>query len=437
MHRSGQHVSFWSAVAMGVGAMVGAGIFALLGAAGAIAGSAVWVSFVIGGLIALLSGYSFGRLGARYPAAGGLVEYLVQAYGVGRFSGTMSVTMYLGALVAVSLVARTFGTYAVALIPVGTPQIMVSVLAALVILAFMVINLGGAKAMARAENIVVLIKMSVLVAFAAVGLVFVDPAQLAPASYPPAPMILYSVAITFFAYEGFRVITNAAEDMADPARTLPRAIMTAIGLVMVIYVALAIAVFGNLPPDKVVAARDYALAEAARPVFGQAGFIIVAVAALFSTASAINAALYAVTNVTYEMARKGELPAIFGEPIGHSREGLIVSSATIVLLAVLFDLSAIAVIGALTMLFIHMVTHIGHLRLLDQTGASRGLIWLAVLANAAAVALGGWHLSTTNPGLLLWIVGFIALSFIVETGLHAVTGRKVTARTPGQQTTGN
>lgn len=185
-----------------------------------------------------------------------------------------------------------------------------------------------------------------------------------------------------------------------------------------------------------VAARDYALAEAARPVFGQAGFTIVAVAALFSTASAINAALYAVTNVTYEMARKGELPATFGEPIGHSRDGLIVSSATIALLAVFFDLSAIAAIGALTMLFIHMITHIGHLRLLEQTGASRILVWLAVLANAMALTLGVWHLSSTNPGSLLWIASFIALSYIVETGLHAMTGRKVSARTPGRQSNG-
>ena len=94
MHKSGKEVSFGSAVAMGVGAMVGAGIFALLGQAGAIAGSAVWISFAIGGGIALLSGYSMGRLGARFPAAGGVVEYLVQAYGVGRFSGSMSVMMY-------------------------------------------------------------------------------------------------------------------------------------------------------------------------------------------------------------------------------------------------------------------------------------------------------------------------------------------------------
>ena len=121
MHKPGNEVPFWSAVAMGIGAMVGAGIFALLGQAGAIAGSAVWISFLIGGLVALLSGYSIGRLGARYPSAGGVVEYLVQAYGVGRFSGSMSVMMYIASLVAVSLVARTFGSYAYALLPKGSP----------------------------------------------------------------------------------------------------------------------------------------------------------------------------------------------------------------------------------------------------------------------------------------------------------------------------
>lgn len=430
MHKSGQRVSFWSAVAMGIGAMVGAGIFALLGAAGAVAGSAVWLSFVIGGVIALLSGYSFGRLGARYPAAGGLVEYLVQAYGKGRFSGTMSVMMYVGALVSISLVARTFGTYAVALMPQGVPQVMVPVMSAAVVIMFMVINLGGPRAMARAENIVVLAKMAVLVVFALAGLAFIKPAQLSPATYPPWSMIFYSVAITFFAYEGFRVVTNAAEDMLDPARTLPRAIMTAIGLVMVVYVALAVAVFGNLPPDRVVAAQDYALAEAARPVFGQAGFAIVAVAALFSTASAINAALYAVTNVTYEMARKGELPAPFSQPIGHSREGLIISSGAIVLMSIFFDLSAIAEIGAVSMLLIHMVVHVGHLRLLGETGARLTLIWLAVLANAAAVALGIYHLASARPVILLWVVAFFALSLAIELALHAITGRSVRTRTP-------
>jgi len=431
MHRSGNEISFWSAVAMGIGSMVGAGIFALLGEAGAIASSAVWISFVVGGVIALLSGYSMGRLGARYPAAGGLVEYLVQGYGAGRFSGTMSVMMYIAAVTATALVARTFGTYAVALTPYGHLPLLVEVFSAGIILAFMLVNLDGPKAMATLENLVVLLKMLVLIAFAIAGLIYMSPERLAPQHYPPAATILYSVAVTFFAYEGFRIVTNAAEDMRDPARTLPRAIMTAIVLVMLVYIAIAIAVFGNLPPDQVIAAKDFALAEAARPIFGDLGFKVVAVAALFATASAINASLYAVTNVTYQLAKLGELPCAFARPIAHSREGLVISSLAIALLAVFLDLSAIASIGAISMLFIHMTVHIGHLRLLPETGASRGLVLLAIFSNGAAFALGGYYLSRTSPLLLVWIGCFFALAFITEVALSRVSGRTVQARCNG------
>ena len=432
MHRSGNEVSFWSAVAMGIGAMVGAGIFALLGEAGAIAGSAVWVSFLIGGGIALLSGYSMGRLGARYPAAGGVVEYLVQGFGVGRFSGAMSVMMYISSLVAVSLVARTFGSYAHALLPDGAPHWWVPLCAAAVVLLFTAVNLDGAKAMARLENLVVLVKMLVLVGFAVIGLAYIVPARLAPATYPPIATIFYSVAVTFFAYEGFRIVTNAAEDMRDPARQLPRAIVTAILLVMAVYVAIALSVFGNLAPGDVVAAKDFALAEAARPILGQLGFSIVAVSALFATASAINASLYAVTNVTYPLAKLGELPAAFSRPIAHSREGLVVSAGIVILLAVFFDLSAIASIGALSMLLIHMTVHLGHLRLLRETGARPGLIVLAVFANAAAIALGGFHLAQRSPLLLAWIAGFFVLALAVEVALNRLTARSVQPRCDGQ-----
>jgi amino acid transporter len=428
VHRPGSEVSFWSAVAMGIGAMVGAGIFALLGQAGAIAGSAVWLSFLLAGVIALLSGYSIGRLGARYPGAGGIVEYLVQGFGVGRFSGAMSVMMYIGALVAVSLVARTFGSYAFTLLPTGSPGWLVGAFAAAIVIVFMLVNLNGARSMAHLERMVVLIKMLVLVSFAIIGMVFIEPERLSPHTYPPISSILYSLSVTFFAYEGFRIIANAAEDMADPARTMPKAIFAAIALVMVVYIAIAISVFGNLPADRVIAARDFALAEAAKPVLGQPGFSIVAVAALFATASAINASLYAVTNVTYRLAMLGELPAGLAAPIGHSREGLIASSMIIIVLAVFFDLASIAAIGAISMLLIHMTVHIGHLRLLDQTGAAPILVYLAIGANAGAIVLSCYHLAQSSPFILIWIGVFIAASLTIELILHRVASRSVRPR---------
>ena len=428
MHKSGQTVSFWSGVAMGIGAMVGAGIFALLGQASLIAGSAVWLSFVAGGIIALLSGYSIGRLGARFPSSGGFVEYLVQGYGEGVFSGAISVLMYVTSLISVSLVARTFGAYAYELLPPGFAHLWVEVIAAGIVLIFMLINLNGAGSMARVENIVVFLKMLALAVFAIIGMAMMDPAKLSPADYPPVRSIFFSLAITFFAYEGFRIITNAAEDMKDPARTLPRAIMTAIALVMVLYVAVAFAVFGNLTAQEAIKAQDYALAEAARPIFGAVGFTLMALAALLSTSSAINASLYAATNVSYQLARKGELPCAFGKPIAHSRQGLVISSAIIIIMAVFFDLSSIAAIGAISTLMIHLIVHIGHLRLLDKTKASRAMIWVAILANLGAIILSVIYLSGSRPGNLYWIVGFFVAAFVVELAFRAFTGRVVGKR---------
>jgi len=428
MHASGRPVGFWPAVAMGIGAMVGAGIFALLGQAGAIASSAVYLSFLAGGTIALLSGYSLGKLGARYPSSGGLVEYLVQAYGVGVFSGAMSVMMYLAAIVSTALVARTFGVYAASLFTKNPSDPLVDALAAAVMLAFMFLNLNGARSTALVELLVVAVKVSVLVVLALVGLYYLRPALLAPATYPPATTVFYSLAITFFAYEGFRVITNAAEDMPDPRKTLPRAIMTAVAIVMVLYVAVALAVFGNLPADRVIAARDYALAEAAQPVFGQIGFRVVAIAALFSTASAINAALYAITNVTYQLARDGELPAAFGRPIGHSREGLVISSVLILTLAAFFDLSEIAAIGSVSILIVHLTVHVGHLRLVRDTGASRSMVALAAATNLAAIALSVAYLARSAPDVLVFIGGFFVASAAIEIALRRTTGRMIRTR---------
>ena len=428
MHKSGSRVSFWSAVSMGIGAMVGAGIFALLGQAGMIAGSAVWISFILGGVIALLSGYSIGRLGAHFPSSGGFVEYLVQAYGEGVFSGAISVLMYISALVSVSLIARVFGTYAYELLPHAMPNIFIEVFSAAIILFFMFVNLRGAGSMTRIENIFVVVKMTALSIFAIAGIITLDSQKLSPSLYPPIDKVFFSLAITFFAYEGFRIITNAAEDMDRPEHTLPRAIMTSILIVMVLYVAVAFAVFGNLSAQEVIKAQDYALAEAAKPIFGAAGFIIMSLAALLSTSSAINASLYAATNVTYRLAVLGELPKIFGKKIVHSRQGLIISSAIILIMAVFFDLSSIAAIGAVSTLFIHMIVHIGHLRIIKKTKASIILVVAAILANLGAIILSVIYLSKKRPEIILWILGFVILAFLVEILLRLFTGRIIVRR---------
>jgi amino acid transporter len=430
MYTSDKPIGFWSAVSMGIGAMVGAGIFALLGEASAISGSAVYISFLIGGIIALFSGYSLGKLGARYPAAGGIVEYLSQAWGSGFFTGAMSIMLYLAAVVSLSLIAKAFGNYAFTFLPEGTNPLWHHAFSVGIVLLFVIINLRGAKDVAIWERLTVAIKFAVLTGLAIAGIVYVKPELLSPSLYPPVKDIFFSLSITFFAYEGFRVITNTAEDMPDPARTLPRAMAAAILLVMLLYVAVAFAVFGNLPTDKVIASRDYALAEAALPIFGHLGFVVVAVAALVSTASSINANLYAVTNVTYQLARDGELPAAFGQPIGHSREGLVISGLLVILLSLLFDLSQIASIGSISILFVHAITHLGHLRLARETGASRLLVGIAALLSLVAMGLALIYVGQRSDTVVQVLVGFVAVAAGMEFLLQTLHGRRVLPRLP-------
>jgi amino acid transporter len=429
MYKSKKPIGFWSAVSMGIGAMVGAGIFALLGEASAISGSAVYISFLIGGVIALFSGYSLGKLGARYPSSGGIIEYLSQAYGIGFFTGTMGIMLYFSAIVSLSLIAKAFGNYAVTFLPANeASSISHNLFSSGIIVLFVLINLKGAKDVAVWERITVGIKFIVLAGLSITGIIFLNPALLSPNYYPPSNDIFFSLAITFFAFEGFRVITNTAEDMPNPSETLPKAMMTAILLVMVLYVAIAFAVFGNLPVEKVIAAKDFALAEAALPIFGQVGFTVVAITALIATASAINANLYAVTNVTYQLAKDGELPAQFGKPIAHSREGLIISGVLIIILSLLFDLSDIAAIGSISILFVHTVTHIGHLKIISKTGASVILVFIAVMLSFIAMILALIYVSRVSDYVVYILVVFVLVASITEISLQKLAKREIKPR---------
>jgi amino acid transporter len=337
--------------------------------------------------------------------------------------------MYLAAIVSISLVAKTFGSYASALLAGDPPGWAPAVFAVGVVVALVALNLRGSRSVARVELVIVVFKFVVLLTLT-IGCLFVlDPGLLSLDDSPGPGSVLASVALTFFAYEGFRVVTNAAEDVERPERTIPRAILTAILLVMGLYVLVSLAVFGTLSTDEVIAARENALAEAARPVFGSFGFVAISVTALVATASAINASLYAVTNATYRMAKDGELPGVFGEPISHSREGLLISGFAIAVLAVSFDLSDIAVLGAVTILLVHSAVHIGHLRLTAQTGARR-----SVVAAAAAISLVAMVVSLVDAARTSWTValafgGFVALAVVVELVLRRYHRAGLTART--------
>ncbi len=427
MYRSGSRLGVLSTAMLGIGSMVGGGIFAILGDVADVAGSAAWVSFLISGLIALVSGYSLARLGVRYPSAGGLVEYLVQGWGEGLLSGALSILLYVSGLVGMALVARAFGTYATAWMPASWHAFGTPVCAVGLVLVFLFVNLGGARGVARVEDWIVAIKLGVLLLFAVAGLWTAQGARLAVDTWPPAADLWSTVALSFFAYTGYSVIANTAEDMQDPARTLPRAMLGAIGAVMALYLLVAVVVLGNLPPERIAEAREYALAEAARPVFGASGFALMSVAAMVSTASSLNANLYATANIAWQMARHGELPEAFATPIAHSSEGLVFSSFAVCALVAVLDLHAIAALGAVSMLIVQAFVHVAHLRLLRETGADGRIVLAAVAGTVAAGGYALWDEATRAPRslgtLVVALMAVVALEVVARRGGRVVRAR--------------
>ncbi|HKO32429.1 MAG TPA: amino acid permease, partial [Candidatus Limnocylindria bacterium] len=228
------HLSVRQAAFIGVGAMVGAGIFALLGAAGEVAGAAVWLSFLIAGVIALLQGYSFAKLGARYPSAGGLIEYVAKGFGEGHVTGITAWLTYSANAIVTAMVAVSFGSYASAIFA-DENAAWAKFFAALIIVVMTAVNIVGSNLVASAQTVIVYVVVGILVVFAVVTLVNMDPSLLAPSGYPPVRDIISSVALTFFAFLGFGIITFTAKDLANPARQLPRAMFLALGIATVIY----------------------------------------------------------------------------------------------------------------------------------------------------------------------------------------------------------
>ena len=403
---------------IGIGSMVGAGIFALFGEAGAIAGAAVWVSFFAGGVIALLQGYSFSKLGARFPSAGGMISWIVRGYGTGLFTGGVVMLGYFSVIIVSAMVAVSFGSYASGLVFGDTASpVWAKVFAAGIIVVLTFVNSIGANTVARAQTAIVTVVLIVLSGFAIAMLVQMDPSMLAPSLYPPASKILASVALTFFAYLGFGAIAFTGADIKDPKRNLPRAMFISLGFTMVLYVALSIGVFGTLTVEEVIKNADTALAAAALPIFGAAGYTLISIAAVFATAGAVNSQLYASVGATYTMAKEGQLPPRFGLPRKRrpgGSQGLVISAMLMILLAVFFDVSAIASVGSAVALAIYILVTIAHLRMADETGASRAVLVLALLTAALAIVLFAWNTLQSDPQTFVVLVVTIVLAWVTE-----------------------
>ena len=434
-------MSVRGAAFLGIGAMVGAGIFALLGEAGAVAGSAVWLSFLLAGIVAGLLGYTVVKLGVRFPSSGGLIAYLSEGFGNGRLVGIASWLGYFSAIVIVcSMVAVAFGSYASSLfIGDDAASGWDNVFTSAVVLGMLGINMVGSRVVDRAQSLIVVVLLAVFAVFICVTIVDIDFDLLAFSGYPPLSDVIASVALTFFAYLGFSVITFAAGDLRDPARELPKAMYLALGVTSVTYVLISLGVFGTLTVDEVTGFGETAIAEAARPTLGEAGFVMMAVAALLATASSVNATLYASGGLTAMLASIGQFPPFFGRgSLLGSHAGLVITSALVLVVANVIDLSAIASVGSACSLLIFLLVGIAGYRRRADTNARAEIVLAAIAVTAIVLVFFAVDTLRNAPDTFTAIVAIMLLSVALDfvwKRRRAARAQQGTAPTSGAEPT--
>jgi len=419
-------LGYWSVVSIGVGGMVGGGIFAVLGLSVQLAQGGAPVAFAIAGVVAIITAYSYARLSVTFPTKGGTVEFLNQAFGSGIFTGGLNVLLWISYIVMLSLYARAFGSYGATFFPEALQPMGKHILITAVVALFTVLNVLGAKKVGESEKYIVAVKITILMVFLGVGLRAMTNQQVQLPDPGGSLSIIAGGMIIFLAYEGFELIANTAENVRNPAKILPRAYYVSVAFVIALYVLIALVAVQNLPVKDIVAAKDYALAEAAKPFLGNSGFTMIAIAALLSTGSAINATLYGAARVSYVIAKEGELPEKLEEKTwNRPLEGLFITAGITLLIANLLDLSRIAIMGSAGFLLIFAAVNAANARLSLMTKSRKWISVMAAVICLAALAVLIRQQSMTSPQELWVLVIMVGAAFLIESIYRKVTGRTI------------
>lgn len=423
-------LSLWEATSIAVGVIIGAGIFSILGVGAELCGRNLPIAFLLSAAAAFLVAYSYAKLGSRYISNAGPIEFILHGFGDGAVTGTLAFLLWFSYVVSISLFARAFAGYLLALAGAAETWGLLAAVEVAVIAFFTALNFRGSKTVGRAETLIVAVKLGVLGLFIAAGIWFVDPSRLAPDLSARGILgSLYAASVFFLTYTGFGLVTNASEDIEDPERNVPRAIYLSLAIVTAVYLLIAVVAVGNLPVEELVRARDYALAEAAKPFLGQLGFTLVALGALFSTSSAINATLYGGANIAYALAREGELPPVFERKTWfHAPEGLYFTAGLGMLFALGFGLEAIAAVCSAVIIMVYIAVIASHYRLAGEAGGNRAFLAASLATVTAIFALLMYHQYRTDPASFYTVWAVLAAAYVLEKTYRRATGRAFTRR---------
>ena len=359
-------IGLTEAISIGIGGMVGGGIFAVLGLAVSLAKGGTPLAFLFAGIIALLTAYSYAKLSKKYPKNGGTVYFVHQQFGDGVFSGGINNLLWLSYIVMLALYASAFGSYAQQLIHLtGNKNTDIHIFQSAIICIALVVNYLSIKLVGEIESVSVFIKLIILLGFVGVGFygfsLHPENLQQLNTSHWESPLrLLTGGMVIFVAYEGFELIANSISDLKNREQNTEKAYFGAVGFVVLLYILIAIVTIGSLPFNQIATAKDYVLAKTAEPLLGNIGFTMMAITAMISTFSAINATVLGSSRVNYNIAKNNELPHYFCHQFWGKPVGLIITAILSLILVNTFNLESISTAGSAGFLFIFaIVNYIG------------------------------------------------------------------------------
>jgi amino acid transporter len=412
-------ISLIEAISIGIGGMVGGGIFAVLGLAIFFAKGGTPFAFLISGILAMLTAYSYYKLSLAYPNAGGTVHFMNIGFGKNIFSGSINNLLWISYIIMLSLYSTAFGSYAGNLFSItGNVNIDQHIFICTIIIIATAINYFSVKVVGETEKYVVGLKVVILTLFVVIGgwglMQSSYQMQLLPEYYSSATKLIAGGFVIFVAYEGFELIANTSPYIQNPQKNIRLAYMVAVVFVIVLYVSIAIITVGSLSFSMISESQDYVLAEAAKPYLGQTGFVIITIAALLSTFSAINATIYGGSRVNYEMAEDDELPQEFTRMFWKQPVGLIVTSVLTLIIANTFDLESIATTGSIGFLLIFAMVNFVSARKSREINSSKFISYLGFgLCLIAAIIMVSEQLNRNLTGTLI-ALGIVTFAFVAE-----------------------
>jgi len=421
-------LSLVEVISMAVGTMIGASIFSVFGLGAQVAGQDLPESFLLSGVYALIVAYSYAILGSKIISNAGPIGFILKGLGDNVASGALSILLWMSYVVSIALLVKGFSGYFLPLVNLDLSNINIAIVEAVLILFFVALNFFGSKAVGRSELFIVFTKLTILFIFIIGGFWSIQGSNLKPEfDFKHSSGLINASVIFFLSYMGFGLITNASENLKNPRKNVPRAIFISIVIVIVIYILISLVTLGNLSLKEVIAAKENALAMAARPFLGQFGFLLISIGALFSISSALNASIFGGANVAYSLAKDGELPTFFERKVWFkSTEGLYITAGLGLVFALAFNLGDIATITSSVFTVLYIFVVISHIKLRKEYGGKLILLLFnLIVLNAVFIALLLYQWKSHRGAFYGTIITFGG-SLVVEYLYRLIKKRKFT-----------